>query len=200
MPTPIILGANWHGASQIKPRKFTCGSCSSQVASDRGFYIEGGARALPGEVPDRQPTIVLCPMCTRPTFFVLDEQHPGPLPGALVQHLPANVEPVYTEARRDFAVGSFMSVALVCRSLLMHVAVDALKEPEGKNFTEYVDALVAAYAPRGNAWVDRVRKLGNAGTHRIDPITREDATAAFKFSEMILRLAYEYPTEATKSP
>jgi hypothetical protein len=43
--------------------------------------------------------------------------------------------------------------------------------------------------------VDHIRDKGNDANHEIDLMGREDAEQLIKFSEMLMRIMYEYPAE-----
>jgi hypothetical protein len=92
------------------------------------------------------------------------------------------------------AVNAFLPAVLTARTILMHIAVEQ-KADEGKDFTYYVDCLVKGgfVPPNATSWVDHIRKKGNAATHRIALMGRDDAEKVLKFVEMILLFLYEYP-------
>jgi hypothetical protein len=57
--------------------------------------------------------------------------------------------------------------------------------------------------PKAAAWVDHIRDKSNDANHEINLMGREDAEQLIKFSEMLLRIMYEYPAEVadqTRSP
>lgn len=65
------------------------------------------------------------------------------------------------------------------------------------SFKKYVDYLrdQGHIPPRSTSWVDLIRNEGNEANHEITIMQREDAEQLLKFSEMMLRLMYEYPAE-----
>jgi hypothetical protein len=95
------------------------------------------------------------------------------------------------------AVNAFVPAVLMARTILMHIAVEQGAD-EGKDFTYYVDFLVDGgfVPPNAKGWVDHVRKKGNAATHRIALMGRDDAEKVLRFVEMILLFLYEYPNMA----
>jgi hypothetical protein len=141
--------------------------------------------------------ILICPTCAKPTYFEGVNQVPGVAYGRPVQHLPADLDEVYTEARNCMAVNAFVPAVLTARTILMHIAVEQ-KADEGKDFKYYVDFLVNGgfVPPNATKWVDHIRKKGNDATHRIDLMTRDDAEKVLRFIEMILLFLYEYPNVA----
>lgn len=94
-------------------------------------------------------------------------------------------------------VDAFIPAVLAARTILMHVSVEQGAQ-EGQSFQFYVDFLVAGgfVPPNANSWVDHIRQKGNAATHRVDLMTRDDAEKVLRFIEMILLFIYEYPNTA----
>src|SRR5947209_4026095 len=89
----------WNNTNTIKPaRRYSCGHCGVIVAANSGYW--------PGASnPVLQEALCICPHCNRPTYF--DEggrQVPGIAFGEDVQHLPADVGGLYSEARNCLAV------------------------------------------------------------------------------------------------
>lgn len=125
---------------------------------------------------------------------------PGVAFGRQVDHLPEAVGLAYTEARNCMAVNSFTAATLMCRKLLMNVAV-LFGAPPIKSFAFYVDYLVDnGYVPtQGRSWVDHIRQGGNEAAHEIPPINRADAEEVLTFTEMLLQITFEYPAKAKKN-
>jgi hypothetical protein len=149
-----------------------------------------------------------CPMCKQPTFFNLvggqEAQVPGSLPGATVEHLPEAVDRLYAEARSAMAAGAPTVAVLGFRKLLMHVAVEKGAEP-GLSFQKYVTYLDVTYLdenphlPVGaKEWVDHIRKRSNEANHEIVMMKPDDAQELLVFSDMLLRLVYEFPKRLPK--
>ncbi|WP_260351362.1 DUF4145 domain-containing protein [Leuconostoc pseudomesenteroides] len=172
---------------------YTCGYCGSRVTSERGMSlnIDNGAGYSYNSVSQG---VYICPNCKYPTFIYEDMQVPGNKYGNSVANVSKEVEDVYNEARKSFSVGAYTGVILLCRKLLMHVSVD-LGANENKRFIEYVDYLKENhYVPKNSeGWIDAIRKFGNKSTHDIVINTKEDAEKMIKFSEMLLKMNYEYP-------
>jgi hypothetical protein len=68
---------------------------------------------------------------------------------------------------------------------------------ENKGFAYYVNYLAEEghIPPKATTWVDHIRDKGNEANHEIKIMNREDAERLIKFSEMLLRIMYEYPAE-----
>lgn len=179
--------SNWTSAKMLKEAKaFICGFCGENVGTDRGFEDSlGGAM------------ICICPVCTKPTYFdASGKQIPGASAVQDVPHVPATVESAYREARDCMTVSAYTACAMICRKILMNVAVNKGANGNG-SFIQYVDYLAEnVVGPSNRAWVDRIRTIGNAGAHELEQIGEANARSILRFVEMVLRLVYEYPAEA----
>lgn len=179
----------WYQSSQsLSPITYVCGFCGDKVASKEGYFYTPGSG---------QPTahIRICPSCQGPTFFSPSgKRFPGTAPGDPVDHVPDEVYRLYNEARYSAAVGAYTGAVLICRKMLMHIAVNGGAE-EGKNFIYYVEYLAEKgyVPPNGKAWVDYIRRRGNEANHEIVLMTEEDAVSLIRFVEMLLRFIYEFP-------
>jgi len=180
----VIVIESWHNVSEIDVRQYRCGYCDKEVTSNRGYFAGG---IMEG--------IWLCPL-GHPTFFDrLGNQYPSPVFGRSVASIPSGqVNDLYEEARRCMSVRAYTSAVLACRKLLMNIAVDK-GAPPGKSFMEYVDYLsINNYVPPdGKEWVDHIREKGNDATHEILLMCKEDAEDLIEFTEMLLKLVYEFP-------
>lgn len=165
-------------------RSFTCGYCANQVASSSGLQTEHYAAA-----------VLVCPHCNGPTFFGSDgSQWPGPKVGSTITHLAPDVEAIYEQARSSIAANAYTGSVMLCRKLLMHVAVEKGAK-EDLSFQKYAEYLVSEhYAPRGaDVWLDYIRRRGNEANHELVIMNNEDAIGVLKFTEMLLRSVYELP-------
>jgi hypothetical protein len=147
--------------------------------------------------------IAICPRCNYPTLLLTSppSQVPAPLFGGQVTALPPDVERFYGEARRCGSVEAWAALALLCRTLLMHVAVEKGTAKIGDRFEPCVEGLdKAGWIPTGGReWVDEVRRVGNKAAHRADPVTREEAELIMHFVELLLRNVYEAPARFARS-
>ena len=179
---------SWQGSKEIGAKRFRCGYCGFNVASDKGYLNTNDRSTL----DDR---IYLCPNCNKPTIFGENSrQYPGVAPGNEVQHIPDDLEKLYREARNCCSVSAFTASVLASRKMLMNIAVQQGAQ-EGLKFIEYVEHLAANgfIPPNGRGWVDHVRKKGNEATHEIALMTRSDAEELVAFTEMLLKFIYEFP-------
>jgi hypothetical protein len=182
----------WRNAEVLPPKKFVCGYCGAHTGPDKGYYPDG-YRSDQKQGGDSR-MIYLCTNCGSPTFFFGEHQSPGIAFGSPLQHLPATVSEAYGEARSCMSVNAYTATTLLCRKLLMNVAVAEGANP-GEQFVAYVSYLESnGYVPpKGKPWVDRIRKLGNTATHEIPIPSQHDAEQALTFVEMLLSFVYEMP-------
>ena len=83
---------------------------------------------------------------------------------------------------------------MVCRKLLMHIAVEEGAN-EDKSFKYYVDWLEENHyvPPNGKDVVEYIREKGNEANHEIVPMEKEDAEALIGFLELFMKFIYEVP-------
>lgn len=191
--------AKWKDNSVVAT-SYICGYCNNLVTSDRGMALKIPAKIDGKFYEAKEAGVYICPHCHFPTFILLGDQIPGNRVGSPVKSVPEDVNNVYEEARRCFTVNAYTGTVLLCRKLLMHVAVD-LGAKDDLKFVEYVNYLEDQHfvSVRSHEWVDQIRKYGNEATHEIQINTKEDAQKIIKFCEMILKMNYEYPSETNDS-
>ena len=120
---------------------------------------------------------------------------PGKPYGASVDNVPPEVDEVYKEARNCMIVGAHTSAALMCRKILMNVAVHQGAE-RNQTFAQYVDFFNANgyIPPNGKKWFEYIRSKGNEATHEIPQVSRNDAELTIDFVRQILVLVYDFPS------
>jgi hypothetical protein len=108
---------------------------------------------------------------------------------------------MYEEARNCTSANAYTAAVLVCRKILLHLAVAEGAEPN-MSFKEYVNYLEANnyLPPRGKVWVDHVRDKGNEANHEIVEMKKEDAELLITFVEMLLKFIYEFPAKVAPKP
>ena len=161
-------------------KKYTCGHCQTVVAGKQYFEIDATTR------DETDDLIVICPNCNRPTYFFQDKQIPGVGRGqAKIKYVPPDIHEIYSQVRLSYASASWASVALLCRKILMNVAVH-LGANEGKSFLEYVSFLSDKnfISPQNHKWLDAIRKLGNDENHKIKLSSENEAKKVLDFSEI----------------
>jgi len=193
--------AEWRDVRMLSvPMTFVCGYCDHEVAAREGYSQmtgSGGGGSAVGY-------IYICPGCGKPSYFRVDtwpgSQTPAPRLGNAVTGLPPDIEAIYSEARQSTMVHAYTAVVLICRKLLMHVAVE-LGAPAGKSFVSYVEYLCNEnYVPRGSkGWVDEIRTKGNEANHELVLFKAADAEDLLNLCEMLLKLNYEFPARAAVS-
>lgn len=180
-----------HLETSAASKDFKCGHCGHPVASEKGYTAaKRGTAGL-------YMRIYICHFCTRPTFFDQEgnKQWPGAAYGNEVQNIDDDlVAKLYKEARDCTSTNSYTASVMCCRKLLMHIAVSKGAKQNLK-FVEYVDYLASNnyITPDSKPWVDHIKNKGNEANHEIKLMTKEDAEELISFSEMLLKLIYEFP-------
>jgi Domain of unknown function (DUF4145) len=180
----------WDNAGSLNSKSFTCGFCGNLIASSLGYKNSS----------TKDWKIFICTHCKKPTFFAGDYQLPGVAPGNSVGHLPVDIESLYTESRNCVAASCYTAAVLLCRKLLMNIAVAQGAKP-GDTFVKYVEYLAGKgyVPPNGQGWVDHIRKKGNEANHEIVLMSKSDADELILFIEMLLKFIYEFPNKIPTS-
>ena len=178
---------------------FTCSFCDRKVTELVGAVfkdITGG----------RQPRIVnevnliVCPNCKHGSVYNSKFGiSPGSQFGPDIQGLPADIKNAYNEARNCMQVKAFTAAELICRKVIMHVAVEK-EAGEGESFAHYLEYLKKEgfMAPAMEKWVDLIRQHGNKSTHELDSPDKDRAESTIMFTAGLLRLIYEMDHMAQK--
>ncbi|MEX2031668.1 MAG: DUF4145 domain-containing protein [Dehalococcoidia bacterium] len=185
-------GFGWDGAGSAKAEPYRCGYCGYDVSSDKGWRVQHDAAIA----------IRVCPQCNGPTFFDSRRtQWPGPLVGSVVQAVPPDTAALYDEARRSVAANAFTGAVMLCRKILMHVAVEKSAK-ENQSFAYYVRWLADEHwiPPGAEVWVTYIKDRGNEANHEIVLMTRDDAVGILRFAEALLRNVYELPAAVPPLP
>jgi len=186
----------WKNIETVTSKSFDCGYCAHSVASDKAFTGNWSDGRIGKNVYQ-----YICHHCHQPTF--IDEngnQTPQKTFGKSVPDITdASIQALYKEARACYSADAFTASAMVCRKLLMNIAVSKGAK-ENQSFKQYVDYLETNnFIPNGTKdWVDAIRTQGNEATHEISISTQEQAEEILSFAEMLLRLIYEFPSKALK--
>jgi len=186
---------DWQSIINLESKKFICGYCGQPLASEKGWT------AIDRNTNKRVFFIYVCHHCDKPTFFdEKDEQTPGTIFGNDVDDVDdEEVKELYSEARKCTNNNAFTATVLCCRKLLMHIAVSKGAK-EGLKFIEYVQYLSDNnyIPPDAKDWVDHIREKGNEANHEIKIMNEENAKDLISFSEMLLKLIYEFPANIRK--
>jgi hypothetical protein len=179
----------WQAPRLDGPMQYRCHYCDHIVGADKGWSGSLSRSRMAG--------ICICPSCWQPTYFsTRGDQIPSPRIGRSVAGITdEGVELLYNQARDCTMVGAFTGAVLLCRKLLMNIAVQHGATPR-LSFVQYVDYLneKGYVPPNGKPWVDQIRSRGNDATHEIPTVSRADAVQILRFAEMLLRFVYEFPS------
>lgn len=181
------------GSTQDSWYEFVCGHCDREVS--------GAVVAAYYWHPDFDVKWLWCPGCSDGSVLAIDgEVYPGRALGPPIEGLPqGGAAEAYAEARRTMSVNAFTACELLCRNILMHVAVEKGAE-EGQTFAQYIDYLASAgyVTPPMTSWVKLIKDHGNKSAHTIDPPDRTRAESTLMFTAELLRLTYEMEFMASK--
>lgn len=182
-------------SKQILPNKnYVCGFCNMHVSSIAGYSLT--AKTINGKVANQIGGLYICSNCGGPTFFApAGNRYPAPSLGRPVSDVPEELNELYEEARRCSSQNCYTAAVLLCRKMLMNIAVQQGAE-EGLRFIEYVNFLSERgfVPPNGRHWVDHIRSKGNEATHEIALMKEQDAYELIIFVEMLLKFIYEFPS------
>jgi hypothetical protein len=128
----------WHLLQNINNKAFVCGFCTHRVSSLSGlnFMLAGNPAG----------TAHVCPNCCGLNQFFRGIQYPAPALGHSVEHVPPGLSDLYDEARRCTGEGCYTAAVLICRKMLMNIAVEEKAQP-GLKFIEYVEYLANNLCP-----------------------------------------------------
>lgn len=162
----------------------TCGLCgvfvqakpvSEPTGSKRGWYQ--------------------CPNCNAAIVKQVDGSVYPPAPaGGTVPNLPADVEKAWQEARVSHNVAAYTASEIMCRKILMHLAVDRADSKPGKGFVDYVNDLEkGGYIATGlKPTVDSIRSRGNAANHELPASTEEESLQTLRITQHLLESVYAF--------
>ncbi len=175
--------AEWQNLSGGRGITYTCAHCGN-TGGPHGVYLSDTQGA----------GVLICPVCSAPTAVWEGNFFPARRFGGEVKGTPTDIAALYEEARGCMGVPAYTAAVLVCRKILMHVAVEAGADP-GLKFVQYVEYLWENHHIPHNAkgWVDHIRNKGNEANHEIVLMGREEAEQLISFTEILLQLMYELP-------
>lgn len=170
--------------SPVAHFQYTCPLC--------GNVVNGSVVAFTHENSSNAVQWLRCTSCQGGAVNNNGVLAPAAMAGEAVEGLPADVEAAYTEARRCAGTSAYTSCELMCRKILMHVAVDKGDKP-GKSFAEYLKYLGdnGYTTPSMSPWVDLIRQNGNIATHEIPAADANRARGTLAFTAQLLKLIYE---------
>lgn len=80
--------------------------------------------------------------------------------------------------------------------MIAHVSHDILNTKKDATFQTHLKALYESdYLAKGQRdWIDAIRDSAGKGIHDLEIITPDEAKSIFEFTQMMLKILYEYPT------
>ena len=131
-------------------------------------------------------------------------------PPMLPLRVPAGVSgvelEVWNEARECLGVGAYTAAVMLCRKLLMHIAVANGLSPKSDRgfaptFVQCVEHLETEglITNRMRPWIDRIKDVGNEANHEVVSVSKEAAMDVGSFTQKLLELAYEMDDTMAKA-
>ena len=191
----------WKKTETIRRVRYICGYCGTDTTPSIGWYSDAY-----NEGAVFQGYIAICNNCNQPSFvdvrqsdFLIRSITPSAKMGKEIEGLPDDVATLYDEARKCSSASAYTAAVLTCRKILMHVAVEK-GASSNKGFFEYVQYLADKnyIHSDGHDWVDYIRTKSNEANHEIQVMVKEDAEDLITFTEMLLRLVYEFKNRLAK--
>ena len=167
--------------------RYTCGHCSTQVS--------GAVIAFYDQIKWLE-----CTTCGNGSVLARNGIIHSSIPfGPDIQGLPKEVNDAYSESRRCMSVNAFTAAELICRKILMHIAVDK-GATEGDTFVAYLSHLEREgyVTPPMRGWVTLIKDHGNNATHKLASPDKQRAESTVMFTAELLRLVYEMDFMARK--
>jgi Domain of unknown function (DUF4145) len=113
----------------------------------------------------------------------------------------------WQEVRGCLSVGAHTAAVMMCRKLLFHVAVaHGLSEKNEKDkaptFAEALNHLESegVFTKSMRPWVARIKDVGNEANHELSGVTQAQALDIAKFTQYLMKLAYELPAMMNDAP
>lgn len=155
-----------------------------------GAYVSKSHHNKDRKGEEYQGRLPSCPQCGRGSVQN-DETIPPSQTFSDVDGLPVDIASLYDEARASFKAQAYTGCEILCRSILMGVAVD--KGAKGnKNFADYVDYLDRSgyVTPPLKKMANTIRENGNKAAHEVIPPDLKRAKGTLTFTRRILDTVY----------
>ena len=116
---------------------------------------------------------------------------PPPQTFGNIDGLPDGIDNLYDEARASFGAQAYTGCEMLCRKILMNMAVNKGDKPN-KRFVEYVDYLNSNYCVTQSLkdMAETIKDNGNEATHEINPPDQERVEYTLRFTKRILDTIY----------
>jgi hypothetical protein len=178
-------------AREVEPTSYICGFCEAGVAVRYAYCQERSGDSA-------NSAVCICPLCGTPTWLTwwdgtIRHQVPKPAAGRpLGERVPTDVRSTYNEARVAHSAGAFTAAAMMCRKLLMSLAVAEGDKP-GRHFVEYIDWLAANghTPPKSTRWVTAIKDQGNLANHEVRRFSEEESTQLLEAAYALIFFNYE---------
>ncbi len=182
----------WMGTQPLPTHDWQCGYCGNQVATTVGYQSGRQFNANPSQLL----RIYICPHCQLPTMTTGDFywRLPAYPPGTFIEHVPTQLAALYDEARAAAGANAHTAAVMVCRVLLMNIAVDrGAKKRQTYDF--YINYLFEGHylSPDGKQVAEYVKRLGNDANHKIVMMDSDASGAVIRIIEALFRQIYETP-------
>ncbi|NOT04525.1 MAG: DUF4145 domain-containing protein [Anaerolineales bacterium] len=170
---------------------YTCANCNTNVSGAVVSAFNNGYGVVKW---------LLCSSCGEGSVQLSNTLiYPSASFGPIIDGLPDDVKIAYTEARNCISTNAITACELMCRKILMHVAVEKGAK-EGDTFAAYLTHLegLGYITPPMKIWVGLIRENGNEATHLLATPPRERVESTLFFTAELLRLVYEMEFLARK--
>lgn len=178
---------------------YTCAHCHTDVS---------GAVVAHSNIDEESASIrwLWCPACGDASVrTVSGHVYPAAPFGPSLEGLPPDVASAYNEARACLSANAFTGTELICRKILIHVAVDRGAKPKSDagrspSFAACLDYLKTTgfVTPTMETWVTLIKDHGNEAAHELTIPTVERAKSTLLCTAELLRVVYEMPFLASK--
>ena len=134
---------------------------------------------------------LLCPECGRGSVENDNVMLPPQQSFPAINGLSVDISALYDEARASFDARAYTGCEILCRKILMAVAIDKGAE-EDKKFAQYVDHLSSegCITPPLIHMAATIKDSGNRAAHEIDASDRERSRRSMVFTRRILDTVY----------
>ena len=185
---------------------YHCGWCGNRAVSS----IDWKSHIAKSHTLYYRMVISICAHCRKPTIFTFGGQHPeelhpksvipAPDMNKKIAGMPHKVEQAYAEACKCLSQNAPTAAVMMCRKLLVHVAVEEGAEKDWNGYEQYVDFLKneGHVPPNAHKMADLVRTIGNEANHELTPISSQEAECLLTFMGMLLFFIYETKVQAEK--
>jgi hypothetical protein len=177
----------------------TCGHCGRAVGAEIVYdSVMWGNVKGSTYVPQTSAGLwLLCPYCGEGSVRARNSGmiYPAPRPGKTLEHSPVEVVRAWEEARSAYSVGAYAAAELMCRKILMHVAVAKRLVKAGQPFVSCMNALQSAgYITTGlEEVVDQMRDRGNVANHDLPASSEQESQVTLMITRHLMEALYELP-------